>query len=227
MRRILLFFLSHRTLALLRWDLHFLNVRFWNFILQRHAAINKFLYTDGKKYLNLGSGPRGISSNEWLNIDGFKDTNVQFFCDFSRPIPIPNNCLDGIFTEHVIEHFDSEYGRRVMAECHRMLKKGGVIRIIVPNGHRILKSYFGAPEKIVSYKNPNTGQPMEAVNMWFYQRYEHQCIYDAPFLIQTLKSIGFETAEESSFRNSVFSEQEMLLDNSKYEWESLYVEAIK
>jgi predicted SAM-dependent methyltransferase len=227
MRHLLLFFFSHRTLALLRWDIHFMSVRFGNFLFNRGRVINKFFVYGGKKYLNLGSGPRGIVSREWLNIDGFPDRAVQFYCDFSRPIPIPDEKLDGIFTEHVIEHFTYQGGKAVLTDCYRMLKPGGVIRIIVPDGRKILRSYFDDPQKIIEYKDAHSAQPMEAVNAWFYQRYEHQCIYDSPYLIQLLKGIGYSVVSEATFRETVFDLRDIVIDDEKYAWESLIVEAKK
>lgn len=108
-----------------------------------------------------------------------------------------------------------------------MLKSGGVIRIIVPNGHTILKSYFDDPQRIVRYRDAVTGEPMEAVNSWFYQRYEHQCIYDPSLLIGLLKGIGFSKVFQADFRKTGLGRNELLIDDEKYGWESLYVEAQK
>ena len=223
----MLFLFSHRTLALLRWDLHFMNVRFKNFLFGKDKVIGQFLKSDGKKLLNLGSGPRGVDNPEWLNIDGYPDKNVQFLCDFNRDFPIPNQCLDGIFTEHVLEHFDYENGRKLLSTCFRILKSNGTIRIIVPDGKKILKAYFEEPAKILKYKECTTKYPIEAVNSWFYQRYEHQCIYDFEYMKGLLVEIGFSKVYEASYMVSESGNNDLLLDDPKYSWESLYVEAVK
>jgi len=194
----------------------------------RKSVINKWLKQDiERRYLNLGSGPRGLSDPKWINIDGFMDKNVHFVCDFNKPLPFPDNTFEGIFCEHVLEHFDYSHGQKLMAECLRILKPGGIVRIIVPNGLTILKSYFEKPEFIVKYKECKTKFPMEAVNAWFYQRYEHQCIYDAAYLSGMLVGVGYKEARESTYCQSAFGKIELELDDPKYEWESLIVEAIK
>jgi hypothetical protein len=58
MRRLLLFFFSHRLLALARWDLHFMRLRLRNFLTRKRAAIRKRAASARPMYLNLGSGPR-------------------------------------------------------------------------------------------------------------------------------------------------------------------------
>jgi predicted SAM-dependent methyltransferase len=228
MRRILMFFFSHRTLALLRWDLHFFKLRFLNVLLFRKRRVNALLKNGTKeKYLNLGSGPRGIDDGKWINIDGFKDRNVHYLCDFNRPLPFKDETFDAIFCEHVLEHFDYENGKNLMKECLRVLKKNGVIRIVVPDGYIILNAYFREPEFIVKYKECQTNNPMEAVNAWFYQRYEHQCIYDGAYLVDMLLSTEFASAKKVGYSQGVAGKKEIILDDPKYSWESLYVEAVK
>ena len=228
MRRLLLFFLSHRTLALLRWDLHFMGVRLNNFLFNKEASLRKSTENkQGARYLNLGSGPRGLTDPAWINIDGYQDTNVHFLCDFNRPFPFRSESLDGIFCEHVLEHFDYAHGKSLLTECSRVLKKGGTIRIVVPDGEKFLRAYFDQPEDIIRYKECSTNHAMEAVNAWFYQRYEHQQIYDADYLIDLLTKSGFTKAVKSSFKHSELNAEPIVLDDPKYSWESLYVEAVK
>jgi len=228
MRDLLLFFFSHRTLALIRWDIHFFSIRIGNVLFWRTGRLLKEIRKkSGPVYLNLGSGPRGSTAPEWVNIDGFKDKNVHYLCDFSRPLPFDNDTFDGIFCEHVLEHFTYEQGQILMEECKRILKKGGVIRIIIPDGQKILSSYFHEPSKIVEYKQVKSGIPMEAVNIWFYQRYEHQCIYDADYLLYMLNKSGYTTTLQSSFNNTSTGTKEIVLDDPKYSYESLYAEAVK
>lgn len=228
MRNFLLLFFSHRTLALLRWDLHFMAIRLKNLLFFKTPKLRKRIKNhDGPLYLNLGSGPRGLDTINWINVDGFKDTNVHYLCDFNRPFPFNPETFDGIFCEHVLEHFTYHDGRKLMIECKRILKTNGVIRIIVPDGSKFLTAYFEEPGKIVEYKQVPSGFPMEAVNSWFYQRYEHQCIYDGDYLIDSLLKAGFREAQLSSFEHSTLGEREIVLDDAKYNWESLYVEARK
>jgi predicted SAM-dependent methyltransferase len=205
-----------------------MKIRLQNAIFFKKAGLQKLINkpTD-KKFLNLGSGPRGIKSDSWINIDGFKDQNVQYLCDFNKPMPFPDNTFDGIFCEHVLEHFDYSNGRKLLQECLRILKKGGVVRIVVPDGEKFMKAYFEDPSFIIKYKHAASGFAMEAINEWFYQRYEHQCIYDGAYLSDQLKKSGFSEAGKASYKQSLYGPAELLLDDEKYSWESLYVEGKK
>jgi predicted SAM-dependent methyltransferase len=232
MRSLLLFFFSHRTLANLRWDLHLLRVRLKNRLTGSHQKLTVFVSRRSSPvYLNLGSGPRGLDSPHWINIDAFPDTNVHFLLDFNRPLPFADATLDGVFCEHVLEHFTIEDGRQMMTEVHRALKPGGVVRIIVPDAEWVMRSYFDQPEALLKHRlgseaTSSSPSPMEVVNQYFRQRYEHHFLYDAATLTKMLRSIGFAEANRVRYRETHHS-KDLLLDDSKYEPESLYVEAVK
>lgn len=227
MRRLLLFVFSHRTLAVLRWDCHFIQVRLANFLLRRRRKLLRRIDLAGTPlYLNLGSGPRGVSHRDWINVDGYADLNVDYLMDFRRKWPLPDSSIDGIFCEHVFEHFDSDDGEFLLRECWRTLRAGGSIRIIVPDGAKIMKTYFEEPAQFPSWRVSESSCPMEAVNSYFRQRYEHQYTYDSQLLKHQIQKAGFTQVSESSFGQGTVSSK-ILLDDEKYVAESLYIEAAK
>ena len=227
MRRLLLFTFSHRTLALVRWDLHFLAVRFKNCVFRKKRKLLRTIAAGERPiYLNLGSGPRGLADRHWVNVDGYMDTNVQYLMDFGRQWPFPDSSFDGIFCEHVFEHFDFEQGQRLLRESLRVLQPGRSIRIIVPDGGKILRTFCENPTELLAHRQTETACEMEAVNSYFRQRYEHQFTYDWQLLKHQLAQAGFDRISEVSFGEGDASSQ-LLLDDERYAWESLYVEASK
>jgi predicted SAM-dependent methyltransferase len=48
--------------------------------------------------------------------------------DFGRPFPFTDGSFDGIFSEHVLEHFTRDDGIVVFRECRRLLAPGGMLR---------------------------------------------------------------------------------------------------
>jgi hypothetical protein len=67
---------------------------------------------------------------------------------------------------------------------------------------------------------------MEIVNLYFRQRYEHQFVYDWPTIENMLLRAGFAVVCRSTFGQGRHCPL-VVLDDQKYEWESLYVEALK
>jgi predicted SAM-dependent methyltransferase len=226
-RNFLVFFFSHRFLAITRWELHFLWIRFLNTITFQEARIRRLVARrNSPLFLNLGSGPRGLDDVHWVNVDGFRDRNVHYLLDISRPFPFRANSFDGVFCEHVLEHFSLEDGERITREIYRILRPGGHARIIVPDAQLILRRYFSAPTEIVAWRGTGNETPMEIVNSYFHQRYEHQFLYDWVTIERMLLRAGLSDVARTLFGKALTCPA-IVLDAPKYRWESLYVEASK
>lgn len=226
LRQIALSLFSHRLLSIARWDLHFVRVRLSNCLKGNTTRISAFLDTRQRPLmLNLGSGPRGLNDPNWVNVDGFADRNVHFVIDFSRPLPFADGTFDGVFCEHVVEHFSFVDGQRLCAEVARILKPGGCFRVIVPDAERIMRCYFEEPLELVGRRGGDM-TPMEAVNSYFRQGYEHQFLYDWISLERMLAGAGFGGVARMQ-PGQTSSSLPIAIDDSKYAWESLYAEAVK
>jgi predicted SAM-dependent methyltransferase len=177
-------------------------------------------------FLNLGSGPRGVDGARWLNVDGFRDRNVHYLVDFGRPLPFPSESFDGVFCEHVMEHFALEDGQKLAQEVYRVLRPGGCFRVVVPDAELLLRRYFDMPDEVVARRCAGEATPMEIVNLYFRQRYDHQFLYDWSTMKKMLSGAGFGTVSRAAFGGGCHC-LSVILDDEKYEWESLYVEALK
>lgn len=227
MRRLLLFLFSHRFLAIARWDFHLIAVRMRNTMTGQGRKARRFLAGRQRPvFLNLGSGPRGLDDCHWVNVDAFKDRNVHFLVDLCRAMPFANSTFAGVFCEHVLEHFTLEDGEKVAREVLRVLEPGGRFRVIVPDAELVIRRYLDAPNDLVAWRGEGNQTPMEVVNSCFRQRYEHQFLYDWPTMEKVLLSAGFSAVLRSRCGENIHGIP-IVLDDAKYEWESLYVEAVK
>ena len=226
-RKALLSVISHRSAATLRWDFHFMRIRFLARAQGVPSRIAEQIASSPRPlYLNLGSGPRGVASPNWINVDGYPDANVQHLVDLSRPLPFADSTLDGIFSEHVQEHFSLEDGIELLKECHRILVPGGWIRLVMPDAERIVKTYLEKPAQLIAHRAVPSMKPMEAVNSYFRQRYEHQCLYDFDLASYAFIQAGFTDIARAEFGKGE-GPRDLMLDDPKYAWESLYIEARK
>lgn len=85
-----------------------------------------YLASSDPKALQLGCGTNQLPG--WLNTDVEPDYGATFL-DVTQPIPVPDNSFDFIFSEHLIENFAPKKLKKVLAECHRILKPGGALRL--------------------------------------------------------------------------------------------------
>jgi predicted SAM-dependent methyltransferase len=94
------------------------------------------------KYLNLGCGFHFSDKSEWTNID-FTSTHPKVIeHNLLNGIPAKDSVYEMVYHSHVLEHFSESDGKKFIEECYRVLKPGGVIRIVVPDLEQIASNYL-------------------------------------------------------------------------------------
>jgi SAM-dependent methyltransferase len=66
--------------------------------------------------------------------------------DLTRGIPLPDESADVVYHSHVLEHIDREAVPAFQAELRRVLKPGGVQRIVVPDLEILARRYLASLE---------------------------------------------------------------------------------
>ena len=61
--------------------------------------------------------------------------------NLTRGIPYPDAAFDVVYHSHVLEHIDREHAPGFLVECLRVLKPGGVLRVVVPDLEQSARSY--------------------------------------------------------------------------------------
>ena len=92
--------------------------------------------------LNLGCG-KDIKKN-FINIDFYKhpNTKVDLITDLGKKMPFKDSSVDYIYSSHLLEHLTWIEGNKLINDCYRVLKKGGKIRILIPDFRKIFKCYI-------------------------------------------------------------------------------------
>jgi predicted SAM-dependent methyltransferase len=94
------------------------------------------------KLLNLGCGQRYHAA--WTNVDMVARPPAVIGADLRRPLPFGADEFSAVYHSHVLEHFHPQDGARLLAECHRVIKPGGCLRVAVPDLERIARDYLEA-----------------------------------------------------------------------------------
>lgn len=62
--------------------------------------------------------------------------------DLNHNLPFRDAAFDVIYCSHVLEHFSKRHAPIFLKECHRVLRAGGLIRIVVPDFERLASQYL-------------------------------------------------------------------------------------
>lgn len=180
-------------------------------------------------FLNLCCGKNFYPG--WINADFYfskstkllrpRDRKPNWRIDLRYRLPCPDSVIDGVFSEHTLEHIRHADVRRLLKELHRIMKPGAPIRIAVPD-----------LEKYVAFYNSRTGGGFndrfltgaEAIAS-LTQNWYHLSTWDSELLARELQRAGFVDIAKCEFGKGSFDE--VVRDDPKHAWETLYVEARK
>jgi predicted SAM-dependent methyltransferase len=94
------------------------------------------------KLLNLACGNSAVFSNEWENCDFAPFDKRVRQIDLMNKLPYKNETFDLVYSSHFIEHIRLENLQFFLDECYRILKVGGVIRLVLPDFENIVREYL-------------------------------------------------------------------------------------
>lgn len=185
------------------------------------ATVKRLLGSEEPIQLELGSGPReGMEA--WTSLDLAPGADIRH--DLNDPLPFPDNSVDRIYSSHVLEHFTYPHELlRVLHECLRVLKPGGVISAAVPNARIFLEAYGGAKFDREKFCTEDVGlkytSRIDVVNFIAFLGGHHKFMFDEENLPRVLEEAGFRNVRLRSFDPTI--------DLVARAHESIYAEGVK
>jgi predicted SAM-dependent methyltransferase len=211
------------------------------FALTRPLARRRLRSLHGRTGLQVHLGCGDDIRPGWVNIDMKKkswsrtdvvsgrDTLVIAY-DLRAGLPLAPASCDVIYSSHFFEHLEYREGLKLMRDCHRALRPGGVFRLALPNFRGLFEAYLRNDRQYTELIDIFTVSPdlergtetfVDHVNYGVYQNGEHRCIYDEDKVDIILRHIGFTSVSSSSYRAGIDSDDPV---RRRY---SFYVEAVK
>jgi predicted SAM-dependent methyltransferase len=145
--------------------------------------------------INLGSGHWKLKG--WVNVDIDHGSRPDVLADLSSDLPFRNACADFMHTEDFIDQLDLDGAAAFLRECHRILKPGGVLRVLTPNVEKLCRMYINEPQALKALWRDHVGVPLkfgtaaEIVNVGM--RFAgHTFLYDAETFQALARDCGFE-----------------------------------
>lgn len=142
---------------------------------------------EGRLNLHLGCGE--VDHKQFINIDGYPFPHVHYVQSIDKLPQFDNNSVDLIYASHCLEHFKYGQIEVVLQEWYRVLKKGAVLRLSVPDFDKLVEIYK------IHNNDPDVILPqlMGGQN----NRYNfHYTVFNNINLTNLLKSVGFLHIQE-------------------------------
>ena len=145
--------------------------------------------------LHLGCGPRHIPGFYHVDIadHGHIDhrgpvEDLSFLADESAGL---------IYASHLLEHFGRYEVEGVLREWHRVLRKGGILRLAVPDFAAVVDLYEqeGLQNGMSGLMGLVCGGQRDSYDF-------HKIIFDEPFLSNLLRRVGFRDVHRWDWRET-------------------------
>lgn len=203
-----------------------------SFVKNRSISLKKLKSFSHLQKLQVGGGPRLLDG--YVNMDIFEPADLVW--DVRLGIPFDDNRFEEIFCEHFFEHMDFPKSANLfLKEAFRVLKKEGVLKIVVPDCGTPIQKYVkndkGYFKKItdICYKKRletmDINSKIDIINYLYRDQFDnpnytvHWWAYDKENLTKMLKKAGFSVVKKWKF--------DKMLCNPKREFYSLYLIAKK
>lgn len=112
--------------------------------------------------------------------------------DLRKGIPFDRDIFDVIYHSHFLEHLERRAAQVFLLECHRVLKPGGILRVVVPDLEIIVREYLYRVNGL--YKEPERYRETElsALHEQSIERLFDQMVLKWPGATQKQKrAVGF------------------------------------
>lgn len=211
--------------------------------------------------LNLGCGL--LTSPGWVNLDGSWNARLAkhpvlrralsflhilppdkmnipwpstiFLHDVRKPLPFPGASASAVYSSHMLEHLYFEEGRRLIQESFRVLAPGGILRVVVPDLHAIVREYLGerpfgplsreleslpAADRLnqrllMRWPAPSSRNVLYRIYDAWQDFHSHKWMYDFDSLAFLLTSVGFVEIQRRDCHDSRISAIHEVEDKSR------------
>lgn len=90
--------------------------------------------------LNLGCGAH--FHPDWVNVDLAPSDPRVWHHDLRQSLPFATETFEAVYHSHVLEHIPHGKAPGLIAECFRVLRPGGTLRVVVPDLETIARLYL-------------------------------------------------------------------------------------
>jgi hypothetical protein len=169
---------------------------------------------------------------EWLNFDASPTLRLERLPVIGRPVrkntnrflanvlygnivrglSVAANSCSGVYCSHVLEHLALEDHRRALLNTYRMMKKGALFRMVMPDLEQCIKNYI-SDDNVAAYraeefmKQSGLGQTRRPRGIYSlmieaFGNSRHRWMWDFNSMKQALQECGFKKVRRAYFGDS-------------------------
>lgn len=106
------------------------------------------------RLLNLACGSKVSQHGNWTNVDFQSPVDGVIEMNILRGLCFPDATFDAVYSAQFIEHLTPIEGEKVLMEVARVMKPGGVIRIVTPDLEELSRTYLALLDQLKASPDP-------------------------------------------------------------------------
>ncbi|HEX2164477.1 MAG TPA: hypothetical protein VHM02_11050 [Thermoanaerobaculia bacterium] len=132
--------------------------------------------------LHVGAGRERLEG--WVNLDLLDLPGVDVVADVTQGLDFTG--VEAVYAEHFLEHLRADQGIDFLAECHRCMAPGGLLRLSTPNLDWVWLTHYH-PDAPAEVKEREALLTNRAFHGW-----GHRFLWNRELLAAALDACGFE-----------------------------------
>lgn len=92
--------------------------------------------------INLACGDIFINGDGWINFDYASCSSAVRKANLLGELPLESNSALLVYSSHFLEHIPYGEVPSFIAECHRLLQPGGILRLVLPDFENLCRAYL-------------------------------------------------------------------------------------
>jgi SAM-dependent methyltransferase len=149
--------------------------------------------------------------------------------DVRKGLPFPPGSVEAVYSSHMVEHLPRDAAVRLVRECRRVLRDGGIVRIALPNLRGAAERYVASDASDAADEFMRAiGVGLETTPRGWSRLVEtvsgarHRWMYDAASIQAICRECGFREVSERRYREGRCPD----LASVEHRPDSIFIEAI-
>lgn len=150
--------------------------------------------------------------------------NVEYG-DIALGLPVAANSCDGVYCSHILEHLSLEDCEKALRNTHRILKEGGIFRLVMPDLEKCIKDYINDPSpdaamrfmKETSLGKERQNRKIGGFLVEWLGHSQHHWMWDFKSMENKLREVGFTAIRRAQWGDA--REPEFMEVEEKSRWD--------
>lgn len=117
------------------------------------------------RMLNLACGSKVSRIGDWTNVDFQSPVDGVMEMNILRGLDFPDATFNAVYSAQFIEHLTLNEGEKVLRDVARVMRPGGVIRLVTPDFEELARTYLTLLDRLKTSPEPETNSRYDWIRM--------------------------------------------------------------